>query len=206
MTRYGKGNINNINNNNNYGNRHRTSSASVDVESTPWWLSSFSLADFLDLADSYGFDITAMLLIFWCLVFLILIFGANLYLTLTKRAKRIEEDEKRINKEKKETTTTSEESANQSEYRSTITEPIINRTSSNRLDSASSNIKQFRTEHSTGTDVDCVNWIDDVIEWLFQSSLNNPNVINSSIDSWLSALNVKSSKLTIEVGICSLQQ
>lgn len=166
----------------NYGNPKATlptagGAASVGSPAAAVLSSSSSLESLVELLDSYGFDLPAMLLLFWVLVLLIVIGGINLYLTLVKRQRRIEDDRSARCRNQKDTSKSSGESSLTGQLGSSPKRSLL----------------------SQEADHESYEWIQQVIEWLYRADVASPTIITECIDAWLASLNLKSQKLTAEV-------
>ena len=163
----------------NYGSSKATlapaSTSSVGADSSTLLSTASSFEILVDVLESYGFDLTAMLLIFWCLVAFIVVIGINLYLTLVKRQQRIQNEQ-----------------TNRNQKEAQSLESSISASSVNSL-------KDAPKKNHLDSDEDSRAWIQKVIEWLYRADTSSPTIITECIDAWLASLNSKSRKLTVEV-------
>ncbi len=172
----------------NYGNS-RTNAAAASASASPASSASDSstaidLSSLVDLLDSYGFDLPAMLLLFWLLLFFLIVGGVNLYLALVRRRQQQQQHkEKLLQKEQQQKI-----AGGSSEKRLPENEARISASNSSALYSSSQPKRQEE-------DKEARRWIENVIDWLYRAG-----EVSHLADSWLTALNAKSGKLTAEVG------
>ena len=158
------------------------------------WLSTVN--NFIDLLDSFGIDLTAMLLLFWCLIAFIVVIGINFYLTITKRQQRIT-NERNLKKSQK-------ERENNLVNESINSKAATFSSSSFGYNSTAKRLSYQGCVHSDRNEQDCDKWIHEVIDWLTQSGFNTPAIINECINSWFASLNSKSRQLIREVSLQTL--
>lgn len=144
------------------------------------------LVEFANQLELYGIDILTMLLLVFVIVALLVVTALNIYLKITQQTN------KSVNP--------ASAKRSQSARKTSVNEEI----DSKHQDAVGSSYSNsFGTPFSlptvTGNDAECNQWIGNVVQWLYTSVKQSHLFVCDHSETWISALNDKSNKLSTKV-------